>query len=1143
MTRALKNTGAALVLVLLAGLAPGTSRPFAALPAMPIPALVIPPAVQETVAQAVQAGNSLVEMEMQVASTDDLPALHKAIAEAGGQVVSEERTFVRVKVPAAAAETIPHTAPVVAIGVNQQLGVDEPAVASQDAALDASAASQMMTASLDPIGVSAFRSQHDADGDGVVVAVIDSGVDPGHPDLSGTPEGKPKIIDWKDFTGEGDVETPHTVNWGEPFIAPGGRRYILPDRPEASQNARFGFWDEFDLAGAYLNRDLDRNGQQTDRFGVLLVDANEPGRFDTVYVDTNNDGDFSDEEPLTGYKQARSVAHMGPHGARRLDRQINFVVSDISPDGKNVTFGFDGHGHGTQVAGVLSAYQPGGFSGVAPGAQIMALKALGSTGTGDWFAIKQAIRYAAQNGADIINISIGGLAAAASRFDSTASEDLNQIVRDYGVLIIMASDNTGPGLSSGTTLGNPSEVMAIGAYYSPAMWKRDFGVVVPHETIWSLSGMGPRSDGSYVPSVVAPGGSPATSPRWIHSTGYTSKSGTSIATPHVSGVAALLMEAGRAAGARHDGLSVKRAIEMGARPIPGFDVFEQGHGLISPAAAFGHLTQINSVPALKARTGEGDGGLLARSYRPGSTAFWLTNLDGDLARVGILSEEPWVTPLFNSMTLPPGVARELPLRLNPPQTPGVHSAFVQVTHPNKYGPGLILPITYVKPTELPEAPERPFVTEQELEVGRYQRFFFDVRPGMASLNATVRVQMSPENTVRGTVQVHVFRPDGQAVQTATIGTGEGTGLTAMLDTQDPVEGSWEVVVTALPDSRGTNLTAAYSLEVQAHPGAIADMPLQLSVPAGSTTTVPIKVTNVFAPFSGRVEAVGLSKLDSKDPWNKGQPWKVIKGAQNPEEFTLKEFTSAMRLEIDNPVPSDVDLNLTLYYLDRDGWKPRGQSLSVGTSHESIPLTNLPVGRYQAVLLINGSTPADLQYQYRRLVAVEGYNLHVDDQVKRRERNDSWTANLTIAAPPTPGRYSAQVLIKDTEHGQTLGWYPLEVSVGEPALQVEAMTSQLLRDKPSTTVLELRDSRTGKLTDATVTVNGQRFLSRYGQVVVPVTPSDAVQTLSVQVDAPGYQFVRKEIQLPVRESWGMHPLGIDSTQEFSNWRRKIMSQLP
>ena len=66
----------------------------------------------------------------------------------------------------------------------------------------------------------------------------------------------------------------------------------------------------------------------------------------------------------------------------------------------------------------------------------------------------------------MINVSLGGLAVSAN-YDSQASAWLSEIAQTYGVLILLAADNAGPGLSSGTTIGRSNELMTIGAYYSP----------------------------------------------------------------------------------------------------------------------------------------------------------------------------------------------------------------------------------------------------------------------------------------------------------------------------------------------------------------------------------------------------------------------------------------------------------------------------------------------------------------------------------------------------------------------------------------------------------------------------------------------------------------------------------------------------
>ncbi|MGE5673165.1 MAG: S8 family serine peptidase, partial [Mycobacterium leprae] len=892
MTKTRRAAAAGALALILCSSIPSSVSPATATRQSPPIVVQVSPAVQEAVETAQAKGDSTVQLNYLVASPGAMAGLEQAVRQAGGQVLNKGAITLQAVIPTAAVEAVSQTAQVVAVGANQGVALDQVQIATLDDPVGTDQASGLVAADMDAIGVDQFRSAEGVQGSSVVVAVIDTGVDPDHPALRQTSGGAAKIIDWKDFTSEGHVDTTEVVRWGSSYRASDGRLFILPPQPDGSSSARFGYWDEFLIPGG-INQDLDQNLMHTDRFGVLLVDAHTPGVYDTVYVDTNNDGDFTDEEPLTLFSQSHQAGHMGRIRVQpRSDYRLNFAVADVDARGRWVSLGFDGNGHGTQVAGIVGAYTVGGFAGVAPGAQIMALKAMNSTGGGDWFDIQKAVLYAATHGANIINLSI---APAAASIDPTAPEWLNQIGRTYGCLIVLAAGNTGPGLSSGTTLGNPSEVMAVGAYYSSAMWKRDFGYVVPHESIWSHSGMGPRSDGSYLPNVVAPGGSPTVSPQWLNHTGYATAVGTSIAAPYTSGSAALLMEAGRRTGVPYDRLSVKRSLELGARPIAGFDVYEQGYGVINLAAAFTNLQHMESMPALKARDGQGNGGLLARNYTPGSTSFWLTNLGSDLTRIGIYSSESWVRPAFTSLTVPTDAPRELPLQLMPPQDVGVHSAFLQLAHHDNLGPSLTIPITYVKPIDLAPDPEKGYSTADILEVGRYRRYFFNVAPGVSSLDMSARIPLPTGGEMEGTASVHLFRPDGRMVYQSDIGF-RGSSLTARTSVEDPVQGVWELVVAAEPDTLATPLAVNYTLDVKARPGMMSGLPLQLNAAAGSTLVQSIKLTNTGDPFTGHAEAVGVTPLTQGDPWNTGVPWRVVQRPDNLiEDFTLKEFTARMRV--------------------------------------------------------------------------------------------------------------------------------------------------------------------------------------------------------------------------------------------------------
>lgn len=1145
-----------LSLILLAGLIPGAEQ---ARPASPrtvevAPPAQLPPVADSFVQQAAESDDPYVDLDLLTGPGADQAALRNAVAAAGGEVVVEEETFVRVRVPAASAAEIPHLTEAKGVGVNQPLQIAPISVSTQEETVDAAAAASATAINFSPMGVAPFRSEFAVDGRDIVVAVIDSGVDPGHPALTSTPDGKRKIIDWKDFTNEGYVATTQQVDLstGE-FVDKDGQAYQLPSLPGASQRAYFGYLDEQYVTG-YINQDLDRNGLKIDRFGVLVVDRSGSGRHDTVYVDTNRDHNFGDEQALTLFRDGGGFASLGQNRSGDWAQQrLNLVAADISPEGKFVRLGFDGLGHGTLVSGVLGGYQAGGYQGVAPGVRIMALKALRSTSSGDWFSIKEAILYAARNGASIINLSIGDLGTGAAKvFDTGATEWLDQIASQYGVLIVLAAGNSGPGLSSGATLGSPSNVIAAGAYFSPEMWTRDYDWSVPHETVWFFSGTGPRSDGTYLPSLVAPGSSPAPSPRWRDATGYSNAVGTSISTPHVSGAAALLIEAGRKTGTSYDWLSVKRALEMGARKISGFAVYEQGNGLVQLRAAYSHLQQINSRPTLRTRTADGQGGLLARSYTPGSTAFNLTNLDSDLARVGLYSSEPWVKPAFTSMLLPGNTVRQLPLELNPPTAVGLHSAFVTVTHQNKYGPSLLLPVTYVRPITLDATTDYTYTSADSLEVGRYSRFFLEVKPGSGTFTVNARMPMGQRATGNGTIQMHVFRPDGQVLHTGKIGV-DGEGLSTLFQADDPVAGVWEVVIVALPDEHSENILPTYALEAKVKPSALGNQTLQFTVEPGSVTTVPVRVSNVFgAVFTGKLGAVGLMKTDEVDAWQQSVPWRMQLGRNRVvETFTLKDMTTSLQVEVSNPTRSDMnvpitaetDLTLSLYRSNGDGtWELRGMSATSRSNSERLLLSNVSSGTYRVVVTTSSAEP--VQYQYRRLVGLDQIPVTVKDEQRRHIAGDVWTPEVTITAPTTPGRYTGYLQVRDTTRQVVLGWYPFVVSVGEPALRVQPMASQLVRGQPGNVVLELRDSRDNRLMSGLpVTVNGIRYITRNGQISVPVRPQGNAHVMVVEADIPGFRFLNERFTLPVKDAWGVYPLGIDQNEENSTWRRKVTTQLP
>ena len=169
----------------------------------------------------------------------------------------------------------------------------------------------------------------------------------------------------------------------------------------------------------------------------------------------------------------------------------------------------DRGGHGTHVAGTIAADADTTVEGIAPGARILPVKVLGDDGLGytDWVA--DGIVWAADNGADVINLSLGGPGSSTLL---TAAVDH---ARSLGVTVIAAAGNS-----------NTSTP------FYPAATRGVIGVSAVDS---SRARAGFSNYGSYV-DIAAPGVGIVSS----YPSGYASLSGTSMASPHVAGVAALV---------------------------------------------------------------------------------------------------------------------------------------------------------------------------------------------------------------------------------------------------------------------------------------------------------------------------------------------------------------------------------------------------------------------------------------------------------------------------------------------------------------------------------------------------------------------------------------------------------------------------
>jgi len=694
-----------------------------------------------------------------------------------------------------------------------------------DPALEPAVAYMLGLMPLKSSGVDVFRNAHPTyDGRGVLIAILDTGIDPSVAGLIGTSTGAPKILDLRDFSGEGRIDLSPVVPEADGRVRVGGNLLAGAariGRLTAATTWYAGVFRELPL-GPLPAGDVNGNGKNTDVFPVVVVKATDGW---VAFLDTNLDGSFEDEMPLHDYRQGRQTIALGR-------APLTIVANLLEPAGSAgapiLDLFFDTSAHGTHVAGIAAGhdlFNVAGFDGVAPGAQIIGLKIANNARGGVsvhasmWKAMDYAARFAAQRNLPLVlNLSFGvgneheGRAVIDSLVDAFLSSHPD-------VLMAISAGNDGPGLS---TMGFPSSAdlaLSVGATF-PGVFARapQPGVPAPRDVLGWFSSRG----GELVkPDVVTPGVAFSVVPRWA--TGDEIKVGTSMASPYAAGLAACLVSALAQEGRRVSASDLMQALRVSARPFAGAAIVDQGAGTPALEAAYqwlkaGHQGSSYVVHAAYHRDGLGG---------DSSATFSVRHAGGLRAAQFVLrADVPWLAVPETVDAAPRATEITVGYARAALAAPGVYVGTVTGRNPSDTiaGPLFTLVNTVIVPYELSA---KPLYDERRgLGPASVKRYFLRVPQAGATLHATVTLPDSQQQ--RATVRL--YEPNGaparSAPQDVDVG-GEAPG-TAILTVrgEELVPGVYELDVVAPP-------LAGATVTVRAELGAVALTPVGAGLEASS----------------------------------------------------------------------------------------------------------------------------------------------------------------------------------------------------------------------------------------------------------------------------------------------------------------------
>ncbi|ACJ15793.1 stetterlysin [Thermococcus onnurineus NA1] len=1036
-------------------------------------------------------------------------------------------------------------------------------------------------------------------GDNVTVAVLDTGIDVGHPFLQVTLDGRPKIVNIYDASDEGLAEIYYSTNTTSSGYITVDKNVTLFWGVYAPYYGHDAYYTNYTMGTYYIGNitgdmyyigllperyfDLNFDGDKNDVYPILVVDNN--GTY-TAYMDINMNNNFTDDTGVGLYTETGEYFTFNTS-------LVNVAFAEFMAP-YYAMFMWDAHGHGTHVSGTVAGVglpdDPlfGGVYGVAPNAQLMEVKVLpGEFGFGRTSWIIGGMIYATLNGADVISMSLGGGGEINDGIESPENFYVNLLTDWYGVTFAIAAGNEGPTTNTVHSPGDSDLAITVGNYVDnerESFWYGvDMGIISGPAM---SSSRGPRDDGMLDPDVMAPGTDIFSSlPMWYtivyndSNRYYGIWSGTSMATPHVSGAVALMISYAKQHNLTYDPIMIKRALELSAKPVNG-TLIDQGFGLIQVDKAIEELEKLSQEPTTYIFAGttytgfknpigvpmipisqayvDFNGyfqnafgfpylyrGVYIRNEYPGSVPIYFSPLVYEPGwglwyvfqnkTYRISTNVNWIIPNTTEVTIDGAGAQSIDdligqflinIDYSKLQKSGTYVGLVYIDDPDtSYIDGYIAVTVDIPVNPNGESYAKLSDTEKP---GEAKHYFVKVPRGTKELRVTLRIATDAEGNPIGRTTLLIARPLGEVVAAYVPGyyyvganpAGNVYEYTWVIP--DPVEGTWEITAYSSVFTKYFSGYDTSQYEIEVNISSVTITPELISGYLTTPTNISVSaiVENNYDNFNATAVGYGLGRLDTNDVMvrNVGQDeWDLI-GA-----FYADPTTYFIRFGITQPKDPTADLDLYVFYF------PTYEDLlnftnytiydyQIGPTSDEVFEQFMPAPGYYVVNVHGYDTVGydQLQYVFYYQILGDNGDISTGESPFLFEMGTNRTINATIEFSAN-GTYLGILGLINADTGEGITYAPTMFQVGQPEMVIVAYPEATL-GKPSVLKIRLLDLATMDpiAVPVAVSINGQEYYTSTGVLDISYVPLHRTETFRIQVISDYYKDTYTEITVRAKE---------------------------